>query len=611
MSLRVLNPNAEVLNKSAALHMNINAAKGLQDVLKSNLGPKGTIKMLVGGAGDIKLTKDGNTLLKEMQIQNPTAIMIARTAVAQDDISGDGTTSTVIFIGELMKQSERYIDEGMHPRVLVDGFDIAKRATLQFLEKFKTPVVMGDEPDKEILKMVARTTLRTKLYEALADQLTDIIVNAVLCVRKPEEAIDLFMVEIMHMRHKFDVDTRLVEGLVLDHGSRHPDMKRHAENCYILTCNVSLEYEKSEINSGFFYSNAEQREAMVAAERRQVDERVKKIIELKKKVCSGNDSNFIVINQKGIDPPSLDLLAREGIIALRRAKRRNMERLVLACGGEAVNSVDDLTPECLGWAGLVYEHVLGEEKYTFVENVKNPFSCTILIKGPNDHTIAQIKDAVRDGLRAVKNTIEDESVVLMDVMEKEANGLGEGRRMKLGQMKTVKAYELGLDEDAKLVGSKQDPMGVLYLVLDNNDPALLQYGDCDRLVHFLAIQGAGAFEVAARQYLMNEVKKTVQGRAQLGVEAFADALLVVPKTLAENSGLDTQDVIIALTGEHDRGNIVGLSQNTGEPIDPQMEGIFDNYSVKRQIINSGPVIASQLLLVDEVIRAGRNMRKPN
>ncbi|BBH00113.1 TCP-1/cpn60 chaperonin family protein [Prunus dulcis] len=395
MSLRVLNPNAEVLNKSAALHMNINAAKGLQDVLKTNLGPKGTIKMLVGGAGDIKLTKDGNTLLKEMQIQNPTAIMIARTAVAQDDISGDGTTSTVLFIGELMKQSERYIDEGMHPRVLVDGFEIAKRATLQFIEKFKTPVVMGNEPDKEILKMVARTTLRTKLYEALADQLTDIVVNSVLCIRKPEESIDLFMVgDYAHATQ--------VEGLVLDHGSRHPDMKRWAENCYILTSNVSLEYEK---------------------------------------------------------------------------------RMSL-------------------W--------------------------------PNDHTIAQIKDAVRDGLRAVKNTIEDEAVIL----------------------------------------------------------------------------GAGAFEVAARQHLVNEVKKTVQGRAQLGVEAFADALLVVPKTLAENSGLDTQDVIIALTGEHDRGNVVGLNHHTGEPIDPQMEGIFDNYSVKRQIINSGPVIASQLLLVDEVIRAGRNMRKP-
>ncbi|ERN00996.1 hypothetical protein AMTR_s00002p00117080 [Amborella trichopoda] len=289
-----------------------------------------------------------------------------------------------------------------------------------------------------------------------------------------------------------------------------------------------------EINAGFFYSNAEQREKMVAAERRQVDERVSKIIELKNKVCARTDDNFVVINQKGIDPPSLDLLAKAGIIALRRAKRRNMERLVLACGGEAVNSVDDLSPECLGWAGLVYEHVLGEEKYTFVENVRNPSSCTILIKGPNDHTIAQIKDAVRDGLRSVKNTIEDEAIIL----------------------------------------------------------------------------GAGAFEVAARQHLVNNIKKTVQGRAQLGVKAFADALLVVPKTLAENSGLDIQDALIGLQAEHDKGDIVGLNHHTGEPIDPQMEGIFDNYSVKRQIINSGPVIASQLLLVDEVIRAGRNMRKP-
>jgi T-complex protein 1 subunit zeta len=244
MAIRVVNPNAEVLNRSAALLMNINAAKGLQDVLKTNLGPKGTIKMLVGGSGDIKLTKDGNTLLKEMQIQNPTAIMIARTAVAQDDISGDGTTSTVLLIGELMKQSERYISEGMHPRVLVDGFEVAKKATLEFLEDFKTPVVIGDHPDKEALKMVARTTLRTKVHEELADKLTDMVVDAVLCVRKPDEPIDLFMVEIMHMKHRFDSDTRLVEGLVLDHGARHPDMKKHVENCYILTCNVSLEYEK-------------------------------------------------------------------------------------------------------------------------------------------------------------------------------------------------------------------------------------------------------------------------------------------------------------------------------------------------------------------------------
>jgi T-complex protein 1 subunit zeta len=345
--------------------------------------------------------------------------------------------------------------------------------------------------------------------------------------------LDLYMVEMMHMRHKTDKDTRLIKGIVLDHGSRHPDMPKHMTNCHILTCNISLEYEKSEVNSGFFYSSAEQREKLVAAERKVTDDRVQAIIDLKRKVCADGDSSFVVINQKGIDPLSLDLLAKEGILGLRRAKKRNMERLTLACGGYAVNSVEELTPECLGHAGKVYEHVLGEEKYTFVEDVKNPHSCTILIKGPSDYTLAQIKDAIRDGLRAVKNTLEDEAAVL----------------------------------------------------------------------------GAGAFEIAAAQNLQDKVKKTVEGRAKLGIEAFAQALLGIPKILAENSGYDAQETVIKLQEAAEKGDHVGLDITTGEPVDPRMAGIYDNYLVKKQIIQSAPVIASQLLLVDEVMRAGMNMRK--
>jgi T-complex protein 1 subunit zeta len=155
------------------------------------------------------------------------------------------------------------------------------------------------------------------------------------------------MVEMMHMSHKLATETRLVRGLVLDHGARHPDMPRRLKNCYILTCNVSLEYEKTEVNSAFFYSTAEQREKLAASERKFTDERCQKIIDLKRKVCEGNDKTFVVINQKGIDPLCLDSLAKEGIIALRRAKRRNMERLILACGGNAVNAVDDLTVDDL------------------------------------------------------------------------------------------------------------------------------------------------------------------------------------------------------------------------------------------------------------------------
>lgn len=211
------------------------------------------------------------------------------------------------------------------------------------------------------------------------------------------------MIEMMHMPHKFGSESRLVRGLVLDHGARNADAPKRLKNCYILTCNVSLEYEKTEVHSGFFYSTAEQREKLAASERKFTDERCKKIIELKRKVCEGTDKNFVVINQKGVDPLSLELFSKEGIIALRRCKRRNMERLILACGGNAVNSVDDLTPEDLvipvydvfkfkqGWADEVSEFQMGDDKWTFIEGVKNPRSCTILVKGPNDHTIAMIK----------------------------------------------------------------------------------------------------------------------------------------------------------------------------------------------------------------------------
>jgi len=531
MSLQRINPNANQTKGLHSLAINMAAAKGLQEVMKTNLGPKGTLKMLVSGAGDIKTTKDGNVLLHEMQIQHPTAALIARTATAQDDITGDGTTSNVLLIAELLKQSERFLAEGLHPRVIAEGFELAKRRTLEFLETFK---VKKDTTDRELLASVARTSLRSKLHQELADSLTECVTDSVLTIRRDGKPIDLYMVEIMTMQHKADLDTKLIRGLVLDHGARHPDMPKRVENAYILTCNVSLEYEKSEINVDVQYSSADQREKLVAGERKFVDDRVKQIIELKRKVCDTPDKSFVVINQKGCDPSALDSFAKEGIIALRRAKRRNMERLTLACGGTAVNDLADLDASALGYAGLVYEHVLGEEKYTFVENVKNPFSCTILVKGPAKHVITQIQDAIRDGLRSVKNTVEDGYVV----------------------------------------------------------------------------PGAGAFQIAAHADLQ-EYKATVSGRAKLGIQAFADALLIIPKTLAANSGFDIIDTIVTLQEDFASGNVVGLDLVTGQSISPEQEGIWDQYRVIRQLLNSSAVIATQILLVDEIIRAAKQMGKGN
>merc|ERR1712025_1164377 len=317
---------------------------------------------------------------------------------------------------------------------------------------------------------------------------------------------------------------KLVRGLVMDHGGRHPDMPKRLENCYVLTCNVSMEYEKTEVNSGFFYKSAEEREKLVEAERKFIDDKGK---------GDGKQKTFVIINQKGIDPLSLDALAKEGILALRCAKRRNMERLALACGGSAVNSFEDLTEAVLGYAGVVYEHVLGENKFTFVEECKNPRSVTILLRAGNKHTLTQMKDAVRGGLRAVKNALDD---------------------------------------------------------------------GC-------AVPGAGSYEVAVHMALKKAMDQ-MKGRARLGVQAFADGMLIIPKVLAQNAGHDPQDVMVTLISEStDSGQAVGVDCASGEAINPTDHGILDNYRVKKQMIHSCTVIACNLLLVDEIMRAGLSSLK--
>ena len=530
-----VNPGAETLSKGMASMMNINAARGLQDVLKSNLGPKGTLKMLVSGAGDIKLTKDGNTLLNEMQIQHPTAMMIARIATAQDDITGDGTTSAVLIVGELMKQAERHLTDGVHPRLLTEGIEAAKEHVLKYID---SSALKMDTTNRDLLVKIASASLRTKMHKELADLFTDIVVDAVLCIRKPNELggfdVDLHMIETMHMMHKAGTDSRLVKGLVMDHGGRHPGMPKALKKCRVLTMNYDLEYQKSEVNSGFYYNSAEQRESMVRAERKWVDDRTQQILDLKKKACAP-DETFVIINQKGIDPLALDMLAKEGILALRRAKRRNMERVTLACGGEQINSLEALSVECLGYCDSCEEIALPntDDVYTILEGTRNPFSCSILVKGAHKHVIAQILEAVRDGTRSVANALKDGTLV----------------------------------------------------------------------------PGAGGFETLAHAELM-KFKSTISGRAKLGVQAYAEALLCIPKTLAENAGYDAQDSMLKLLEEAAKGSPkIGINIYTGEPQDPVAAGIFDNYTVKRQMLDSAAVIASQLLLVDEVIKAGRKMKK--
>lgn len=364
------------------------------------------------------------------------------------------------------------------------------------------------------------------------------VVDAIQCIYSAESPLDLHRVEILALQRLTALDSRFVRGLVMDHGGRHPDMPSVLKQVHIMICNVSLEYEQAETAAGFVYSTAGEREKLVESERIWLDERCRKIIDFKRKVCAASttgadgESTFCIINQKGVDPLSLDMFAKEGILCLRRAKRRNMERLALATGGQAILSLEDLDASMLGFAGKVSEETYGDDKYTFVEDCPNAASCTLLLQGPNQLTVEQIKDAVKDGLRAVKNVVEDKAIV----------------------------------------------------------------------------PGAGAFELAASMYLTEvTVPKTV-GKAKLGVAAFAEALLIIPKTLAANSGFDVQEALLQLKDERkSTGMAVGFNCATGQPMLPALEGVWDNVRVKRQSLHLSTVLANQLLLVDEVMRAGKQM----
>lgn len=389
--------------KGVSLYISICAAKGLQDIMKNNLGPNGTMKILVTGSGEIKISKDGGYLLNEMQIQNPTASLIARTIISQKSYIGDGATSTVILIGETLKNIEKYLERGIHPQILCDGIDLTRMEVEKWLPTQLTNNIM----DRKTLLKCAKTVIETKIKKALSEKMANIAVDAILTIYNEGKVIDLDRIEILQINSRTVSDSKWIKGLVLDHGARHPDMPKIIHNAFVLLCNINLEHERSETNSSFNYDSIENREKISLNERDLIDKRVNIIVQLKRSVCSGKNRGFVLVNQKGIDPVSLDILAKEGILGIRRAKRKNLERISLLCNSIPINSIHNLKSDILGFSGIVYEQLIGEEKYTFFENVSNPFSGTILIKGQSSFIRKQIENSILNAIKALKLGIED------------------------------------------------------------------------------------------------------------------------------------------------------------------------------------------------------------
>ncbi len=503
-----------------AMKKNILAAKTVAEIVKSSLGPKGMDKMLVDSLGDVVITNDGATMLKEMEIEHPAAKMMVEVAKAQDAEVGDGTTSVVVLAGELLSNAEKLIEREVHPTVIIDGY---KRAADKAVEVLRKIAVKVDPNDDETLKKAAKTAMNSKLVAGYKDYLAEIAVKAVRHIIQKTDSgvkIDLDDVKIEKKPGGSIKDTVFVNGVVLDKEVVHSGMPRRIEKAKIALINAPLEIEKTEFDARINITSPDQIRMFLEEERRMLKEMVDKI--------TSTGAN-VVICQKGIDDVAQHYLAKAGVLAVRRVKQSDMEKLAKATGARIVNNIDDLTPDDLGYADVVEERKIEDDKFVFIEGCKNPRAVTILVRGGSERVVDEAERSLVDALNVVRDIILRPEIVA----------------------------------------------------------------------------GGGATEAE----LALEVRKWAQklhGREQLAAEAFADALEVIPLTLAENSGLDTIDIEVKLKSAHSRGKTWhGVDVSSGKIADMMEKEVIEPALVKEQMIKAATEVASMILRIDDVIAASR------
>ncbi len=382
-----------------ALRANIMAARALAEVLKTSLGPRGLDKMLVDSFGDITVTNDGATIVKEMEVQHPAAKLLVEVAKAQDAEVGDGTTSAVVFAGTLLEKAEELLEQNIHPTVIIEGYTKAMKETLRILEEIAVKV---DPTDRTTLRKIVDTAIASKYIGrgTIGEKLAEIAIDAALTVaeRKPDGTFDFRIDDVKIEKKKGGSvdDTQLVYGIVLDKEVVHPGMPRRVENAKIALLDAPLEVEKPEITAKINITSPDLIKGFLDEEARILKEMVDKIAE--------TGAN-VVICQKGIDEVAQHFLAKKGILAVRRVKRSDMEKLERATGGKIVSSVRDLKPEDLGYAELVEERRVGNDKMVFVEGCKNPKAVTILVRGANDMILDEVERSLKDALNVLRNVM--------------------------------------------------------------------------------------------------------------------------------------------------------------------------------------------------------------
>jgi thermosome len=378
------------------------AAKIVGESVKSALGPKGMDKMLVDSFGDVTITSDGRTILDEMDIQHPAAKMMVEVAKTQDDEVGDGTTSAVIIAGELLGRAEELIDKNVHPTVIIDGYRKAGEKALELLEKMAITVT---PTNREWLKKVAITSMASKLVADHKEYLADIASQAILHVaEKTDNGYKADLDDIMVEKKPGEslADTKLINGIVVDKEVVHPGMPKRAEKAKIALLDAALEIEKTEFDAKINIESPDQMEAFLQQEESMIKDMVEKI---------AKTGANVIIAQKGIDDLAQHFLSRKGILAVRRVKKSDMEKLSKATGGKIITNLDDVSAKDLGYAELVEERKIGDDKLTFIEGCKNPKAVAILIRGGTERIVAEAERSLHDALCVARDIVREPKVV--------------------------------------------------------------------------------------------------------------------------------------------------------------------------------------------------------
>lgn len=522
----LLKEGTERTRGRSAQSNSIAAAKAVAEAVRSTLGPRGMDKMLVDSMGDVVITNDGATILKEIDIEHPAAKMVVEVAKTQDDEAGDGTTSAVVLAGELLKKSEDLIEQNVHPTIVVNGFRMAAEKAMNVLDKMAVNVRRGD---KKKLLSIATTSIGGRSMGAIREHLATMAVDAVSKIVEERDGrfiADTDNIKVEKKHGASVLESELIDGMIIDKERVHPRMPKWVKNAKIALINSALEIKKTEVDAKIQITDPSQMERFLQEE----EKTLKRMVDKLKK--SGANAVFC---QKGIDDLVQHYLAKDGLYALRRIKKSDMDKLSKATGGKIVTNLEDLGRQELGKAALIEEKKIGDDDMTFVTGCKDSKAVSIIVRGGTEHVVDEVERALHDAIRVVGVAIED------------------GK----------------------------------------------------------AIPGGGATEIEVSLRL-RDYASTVGGREQLAIEAFADALEIIPWTLGENAGLDSIDLLIELRSKHEgkkANKNAGVDVYSGKVKDMIKLNVIEPIRVKTQAVKSATDVAAMILRIDDII-ASKQMEGP-